>query len=358
MLSNKVGYVICIAALLFILVLNIPSNVSCCFDPSDLASIEVVFNKPGVTYNLSTLDKLPNVIKIEYAWGAVAYLYRSHTSKDVVVVVSLQGLVPSDEGEKYIAIRVESDVIQINETITEYVGEIELTNVNITLSDLQRAEALGWSVERAETGSYIRALLTKSVDTTTITVNVVVYEGDVSINAVAEGFISVAESEIAELLNEVFKTNVTMTLREVQETRIALKPKVDEEVLKNALSYEIKWLIGIGVISGLTEDDVNSIVLVAKPGLAGWNNRIVYSNGVWRPYYETDGAVLLRLKPGCSWDYPLEEIPSEPPQTTTYSYPTATTNGEGWVEDMMKASIAILAALLVAVFAAVILRRL
>ena len=48
----------------------------------------------------------------------------------------------------------------------------------------------------------------------------------------------------------------------------------------------------IGVLKGVSEGDLAGILSVAKPGLAGWNSRIAYSGGSWKPYYETGNPYL------------------------------------------------------------------
>jgi len=50
--------------------------------------MEVVLNKPGIGHDIDKLNSLENVVKL----SDNTYLYRSHLSKDVVVIVSLQSV--------------------------------------------------------------------------------------------------------------------------------------------------------------------------------------------------------------------------------------------------------------------------
>ncbi len=75
---------------------------------------------------------------------------------------------------------------------------------------------------------------------------------------------------------------------------------VDEFDSHAATKTELEWLKANGVIIGVTDQDIAEISRAAKTSLAGWNSRIVYSDGNWLPYYETGDANLIRL---------LEEAP-------------------------------------------------
>ncbi len=57
-----------------------------CFDPTDTFSGAVVLNKPGITYNLTILEKSPDVVKLEDN----AYMYRSHIG-EAVIILYLEG---------------------------------------------------------------------------------------------------------------------------------------------------------------------------------------------------------------------------------------------------------------------------
>lgn len=95
---------------------------------------------------------------------------------------------------------------------------------------------------------------------------------------------------------------------------VALKFKVSKEEIKVINVYEttikhidiesdIPWYNIVfeeltyfkrgEIIKGLTIQDIETLAKLAKPGLAGWNSRIVFEN-VWKPYYETSNPLLIR----------------------------------------------------------------
>ncbi len=64
---------------------------------------------------------------------------------------------------------------------------------------------------------------------------------------------------------------------------------------QSAMRSELGWLQDNGIIAGITERDIADIASLTKPGSAGWNSRIIYSEDSWRPYYDTDDPDLIRL---------------------------------------------------------------
>jgi hypothetical protein len=68
----------------------------------------------------------------------------------------------------------------------------------------------------------------------------------------------------------------------------------DEFDFKSAMKIELDWLAANKIIIGITEKDIAEIAEVAEAGLAGWNARIIYDNGKWLPYNETDNPMLFR----------------------------------------------------------------
>lgn len=61
-----------------------------------------------------------------------------------------------------------------------------------------------------------------------------------------------------------------------------------------AMKIELEWLRDNGIILGLTDQDISDISILAKQGISGWNSRIVFADGRWFPYYETDDPWLIR----------------------------------------------------------------
>ncbi len=210
-----IRYLILLMAVLVItsLLTFVVTQVSACYFPEDSVAIEVVLNKPGITYDLSILSRLGNVKVLNN--DVVAY--RSHLSKYVAILLIKEPITPS--GIKYLGIRVQP-------------------------------------------------------------------------------------------MFKVFKNGT-------------IKSLVSKELTKEVLKYELNWLIKLGVIKGLSKDDVKEIISEAKAGLAGWNSRIVYANSEWLPYYKAikyiPGATMVRA---CLVSIPeanqlFNSLPEKPPKTTS-----------------------------------------
>ena len=60
------------------------------------------------------------------------------------------------------------------------------------------------------------------------------------------------------------------------------------------MKIELDWLATNKIIIGITEEDTAEIAEVVETGLAGWNARIIYDNGKWLPYNQTDNPMLFR----------------------------------------------------------------
>ena len=177
--------------------------VSACFDPMDKYSIEVLLNKPGIEHDIVELTNLDNVVKL----SDDAYLYRSHLSKDVVVIVSLQSLHPNG-GEKYIAIRVESRVIK--ERIERLSCRLYLTIPNMSresvVEALDRACELGWKYGENHIirDRYVRAVMVKNVINYRVEVSIVWIRNEARITVVPENKTSDVVKVVNELLVKAF----------------------------------------------------------------------------------------------------------------------------------------------------------
>ncbi len=327
-----------------------------CFDPTDKGSIEVVLNKPSIVYDLSILDGMTGIVKVEYLWGETAYLYRSHVDERVVVIVSLQRLFPEESAGKYIGVRVESPITYLNETAVRYEASIELRNESIDFETIRGiASDFGWHVDIGNEGGYIRGYLCKTIDDVNATIYMAsAHNNTVMANVIVEGYSMEAFNEVNALLSQIFNKDISLEFREHGGNASVPVPEVGGERLREALEYELKWLRELGVISGLDDHDISRIMEVAGPGLAGWNSRIVYYKGEWTPYYMIDGAMLLRVS-GCGWDYPLEEIPSEPPSTS--GSPVGESTQPQVLGELEKIALPVGIALIVALIVGIVVRR-
>ena len=68
----------------------------------------------------------------------------------------------------------------------------------------------------------------------------------------------------------------------------------DDFDFKSAMKTELDWLATNDIINGVDEGDFTDIAEVTEAGLAGWNARVVYDEGKWLPYNETDNPMLFR----------------------------------------------------------------
>ena len=93
---------------------------------------------------------------------------------------------------------------------------------------------------------------------------------------------------------------------------MTLVPAKSEYDFSSAMKAELTWLQENGIVVGITERDIADIASLTKPGSAGWNSRIVYSEGRWFPYYETDDAKLIRtIMEGAEADAPTVGVPED-----------------------------------------------
>ena len=325
-------YIVLSSLLLFIAIIGI--EVKACFDPMDVHSIEVLLNKPGIEYDIDKLANLDNVVKL----SDDIYLYRSHLSRDVVVIVSLQSLHPGGE-EKYIAIRVEPRVIEekIEKLSCKLYLYIPNTSRESVVKALDRACELGWkySVNPVIRDRYVRAVMVKNVDSNRIELSIAWIKNETRITIVPENKSSAVVKEVNELLVKAFNVKPVDDIPCMKLVEVKQKPVVGEEIIKNVLKYELRWLRDIGVVKGLSDRDIVKIMDSAVLGYAGWNSRLVYSSkeDSWIPYAEIEGATLIR-KIGCSVSFNPEIIPEKAPEpyieytstTTSYSTTSVTTS--------------------------------
>lgn len=138
-------------AVLIAVLISAPS-INACFDPSDVYSIEVLLNKPGVLLNSTLLEGTPGVFKVDEC-----YVYKSVSN--IVVIIYLEEvfngapLVPGiNEGEPieiYPGIRLElmdvglrEDQAQINESMVNYYSDLLKSTLLIELDRLRSAGIL------------------------------------------------------------------------------------------------------------------------------------------------------------------------------------------------------------------------
>lgn len=213
-----------IVVLLVILALSPPFTCAC-IDPAGHYAVEVVLNKPGTAYNLIAL--------------------REHLGDRLIVVDNSTYLF------KY--------SVQYKEPSREEV-----------LKQLDFMVML-YEAKFSEGAPYIEGLSNPE--------NVEYYLG------VRLELIAPLDTEVCVVKTTTHTTVSTTTRSEDQHRCLTVYSDDFKRVLGDLLNILVnKWQ----VVSGLAGDDVIKIVKVAEPGLAGWNNRLVYSVALdtWKPYYE------------------------------------------------------------------------
>ncbi|GEM_PF-6663184 len=292
-----------LTALMLILAMCAVHVDACVGGPSDAVAVEVVLNKPGITYNFSLLRSLKGVTVVNEDTVA----YRSHLSKEIAVTVSLQRVSISDNATKYLTVRIQPPLNVTNVTEREYVWNYRVEEVAVDLSTLKNAATdLGWRVEHAgESHGYgFKAYLTKEWGTHRVKISIAGINAktgvDLYIKVIASDNSEEVVQEVRGLIRALTGKEVQVVFEERTYTQQVMS--VNEDVVKAVLAYELKWLSETGIISGLSNNDILSIVNASKPGYAGWNSRLVYVhvNGKqqWLPYYDAveyiPGATLVR----------------------------------------------------------------
>ena len=276
-----------------ILILLTPGFAAACFNPTDSFATEVVLNNPNITYSVEDLRKSDN---ITLSNGLTAY--RSHYNSSVGVLVyevkdlNLTGL---------------SVKIQIPTKIVDMAIPIYEINLNksIIIDSLNFAEAvnLGWNHTSLEKSHELRKNnIGISVFQSGALTNVLVRINDVTT------FTEHMRVQISEVLWKIgFASSQSTALSGAEEgSRVEqwtdLESAVDinpeEFDFGEAMMTELYWLKENGVIS-ITDSDIQEISQTSERGLAGHNSRIVYDEGEWKPYFETDNPLLLREGPSC-----------------------------------------------------------
>jgi hypothetical protein len=86
---------------------------------------------------------------------------------------------------------------------------------------------------------------------------------------------------------------------------------VSDTEARHVLEKEAERLLGMGVLRGVSREDIEEIVSCARLGYAGWDARIVYENGAWKPFNQTR---LYRPLAACTvpLTFNLEDVPVFP----------------------------------------------
>ena len=271
-------------------------------------------------------DELASKIKleIESLLDKIGLPQLKELLKTALVKGSLPGTRKPPEQEKYLAVRIQIPLKLKNVTTTTVHACSIGGRFNVSDLRFEVAENLGWSVwvkRVAENHYYVGFAMSKSLGYATLYVEGKGRDNELYLSLRVEGVSSLSDAVLGEF-KKVFKAVglgeglvSKCSFEKFEETRgspLAPAYNIGEEDIRKALRAELKWLVENGVISGLSEDDVEDIVSAAKLGYAGWNSRLVWSEGRWVPYHSTEGAVVLRCVGAPPSFFMLEEEVNKP----------------------------------------------
>jgi hypothetical protein len=296
--ANFVPVLILVLTVIFLL----PNLAFGCFNPTDSFAVEVLLNKPGITYNLNSFENAENV-NIEN--GAI--IYRSHYNKDIAVILSevntpLKGL--------SVKLQVPTKTVTIRYTQTQ----LRLYLDKKLTVDESFLESLGYEITGESSGETLKIIAAKD------NVNIAIWSAGGE-DGIRSGFSAIIRKELSPELKEELKSiALSLGISEEEWNSAKIETRTVEDIdlealneylegfdFKKAIKVELEWLRNNEVISGLDDSDIQQISQLARAGLAGHNSRIVWESD-WKPYYETSHPMLL--KGGGCGGFPVENLPA------------------------------------------------
>ncbi len=295
------------------------------FDPwfgGDPFTTEVALSKSGMRYNLSEIMKIENVI------GEESITYRSHYNPDVSVVLTKTRFYYG-HGDSYspYLLSVGLKIPSKHHTRPEVEVIVEFDNLPEE-PDENILRALGYEGS-FETGYYdprtstyyqydgIMSIWTKGE----IEIapgweinkvwTIVCWEGHKENGPLHPGtfraLINFENSLTTELENELKTILEAHGISSDVWERASVETWIYEEELLSfptvdidpeafdwgeAMRVELTWLRDNGVISGITDSDIESISSLCRLRTSGYNGRVVFYNGKWMYYHETGLSLI------------------------------------------------------------------
>jgi len=259
-------------------------------------AIEVVLNKPGVVYDLGKLVGVKGVVKV----NDYTYVYRSHVDTGILVIVYVDSLL--DIREKYLAVRVQPQIVYENTTLTRYSTHLYFENLSIDPSRIYNiSNTLGWIIDYYNSkpgavyangveGTVFDGRVERVVDNVTVWIE---FRGETVNGRVSIELWITVGGVITSSINETIYSFIREYVGREPEIKysgglttitVEKKPSVEKDRIVEAIAYELEWLTGVGVINGLSWSDIEMIRNNAEPGYAGANSRLVYANNRWEPF--------------------------------------------------------------------------
>lgn len=304
-----------LAKIALIAVIVLPLFISpalACFNPTDSFATEVLLNKSGIFYNLKTISQTENVRAagdFDREDSARIIDYRSHYNFNVAVRLFV------DSGkDQPLSVKIQIPTKLVKISYPEI--KIELDLPPITQINEDRLRSLGYQVEGRFQQNYLKQLLKK--ENIEIAIWSIEDHSGFSANIRNQDSLTPeSEEEFKDILkaygldsNLWSQAEIKTETKEDADLASAIED-VDPDTFNwsEAMKTELIWLRDNGVVTGLTDLDINQISSACKRGTAGHNSRIFYEDGKWLPYNQSSNPMLLRGVLDCS-GFAVEMLPS------------------------------------------------
>ena len=330
------GRSVLIFALLAIAAVVIAGTSHACVSPEDPYSVEVLLNKPGLSYDLSTLKSAENVVDVNPELIGVSgevVVYKSHYHEDLAAIMYESSI---ETAEETISVRLTPKVHEVTEYRYKTKAQISKTEFepHQNFSHLTTPEELqipGWTIKQsgvscvADECFYSYSAEYKKNDNW-IEISFFPPErtrGGIEIDIETNKELSEKlKNEILNVISSMFYLGkpdfqkITDALHEMEKEEMKVPEPVfnftDEEA-KEALKTELEWLSNTRIVKGLSDEDIQEIKNTTKVGYAGYNSRIFYEDGKWIPYSESENPEMTRVKAVavCSFSLKGIQIPTQ-----------------------------------------------
>lgn len=238
-------------------------------------------------------------------------VYRSHYDQRLGVILS-QNRLYEDETE-YLSVRIQIPAEEVQETRATV--EINLfKDIDASSLDIEKAKELGWDIGcsggeefycRGVKGDQSVNILSESQGGVRIImwINYTTFPLDKQTEEEIAEFwtaINLVESKEAGLLTLENKADVKA--EEFTDAHLVPIINPDELDWTEAMKTELLWLRENGVIKGLNDAEIDKIATACQKGTAGYNGRVIFEDGQWLSYSETDYPLIRALEGGGEGD--------------------------------------------------------
>jgi predicted transcriptional regulator len=288
--------------------------------PESEFAAEVLLNKQGISYDLSPLEEYAehDLVEIRDVDGVEKfYIYKSHYNSEIAVIIrGINSKLFYPPGPNYtekdisglsiiLSIPTEWDETTIEYEVVQLKFDFEL---NLTYELITFMESQNYKNEDSGNieldGKYVN--LEFSNEETII----ILSSGEGG--KTAEGLTSAGESIIwARGLKNSFEESVDQDMKDMlqylnlapnnwdeadkrtESNPVMIEvPTIDWDIKafdwKVAMQTELEWLISENIIMNLKKSDIQDIIKNTKAGHVGYNNRVMFENGTWKPFSETE----------------------------------------------------------------------